>query len=292
MFRFYKLTPLEQFVEDLYLTHGILSPKQLNIGEVARCLNVWIYYKPITSRGLELTPGMYTVNIDSRLASAEQWLDFLHELGHLLRHSGNQTILPKLFTQAQEADAENFVLYAAMPFSMIKQIQLPGSRMEIIQTLASTFRVPLKLAEKRLDQIRRREYEGSLLNSYIKFNIARYQPASSPGKSETAIYAYYDPSDDNIAPAQIIIQVDEQTLSTQDELLFSPNGPFDRIEEQQLQCFADCKPVKFHDLDYTRDRRISLRLKNLAIRYYNSAFKFIVQRKDIEQVLHFYGANF
>ncbi|WP_431785697.1 ImmA/IrrE family metallo-endopeptidase [Paenibacillus lactis] len=292
MFRFYKLTPLEQFVEDLYLTHGILSPKQLNIGEVARCLNVWVYYKPITSRGLEIAPGMYTVNIDSRLASAEQWLDFLHELGHLLRHSGNQTILPKLFTQAQEADAENFVLYSALPISMIKQIQLPSSRIETIQTLAATFRVPFKLAEKRLDQIRRREYEGSLMNSYIKFNIARYQSAPSYEEVETAVYAYYDSSDDCTEPTQIIIQVDQQTLLNQDEFEFSLDGPFDRIEEHQLQNFAECKPVKFHDLDYTRYGRISLRLKNLAIRYYNSAFKFIVQRKDIEQVLHYYGADF
>ncbi|MBX4151078.1 hypothetical protein [Paenibacillus lautus] len=53
--------------------------------------------------------------------------------------------------------------------------------------------------------------------------------------------------------------------------------------------FTDIKPVKFHDLDYTMDRRISLKLSHPASRYYNSAF---VQRKDIEQLLQFYGEDF
>lgn len=293
MFRYYKLTPLEQFVEDLYQTHRISSPKQLTIDEVARRFNIWVYYRPIPSRGLEISPNMYTVNIDCRLSPVEQWLDFLHEMGHLLRHAGNQTIMPKLFTEAQETEAENFVLYAAMPFSMIQQLQLPSSRMETIQILANTFRVPIKLAEKRFDQIQRREYEGCLMNSYIKFNIDRSKQQTVPSEEfETAVYAYYDSSEDCASPTQIIIQVDQQTLLNQDELEFSVDGPFDRIEEHQLGSFVDCKPVKFNDLDYTRDRRISLKLNHLASRYYNSAYKFIVQKKDIEQLLQFYGADF
>ncbi|MCY9577897.1 ImmA/IrrE family metallo-endopeptidase [Paenibacillus alvei] len=55
------------------------------------------------------------MNIDSRLLPREQWVEFLHELCHLLRHAGNQTIMPEQFTQAQEAEADAFTMYAAMP---------------------------------------------------------------------------------------------------------------------------------------------------------------------------------
>ncbi|WP_244966010.1 ImmA/IrrE family metallo-endopeptidase [Paenibacillus alvei] len=65
------------------------------------------------------------MNIDSRLPSREQWIEFLHELCHLLRHAGNQTIMPEQFTQAQEAEADAFAMYAAMPISMIKTMTLP-----------------------------------------------------------------------------------------------------------------------------------------------------------------------
>lgn len=170
---FTKLTPLEQIVEDLYNAHGISSPKLLTIRAIARRLNVWVYFKPIVSKGLEINPNIHTINIDSRLSPIKQWLDFLHELGHLLRHAGNQTILPKLFTQAQEIEAENLILYAAMPFFMISQYKLPGNRKDAIHFLAAAFKVLFKLAEKRLDQIQRREFEGTLMNSYIRFNVDR-----------------------------------------------------------------------------------------------------------------------
>jgi len=292
MFRFYKLTPLEQFVEDLYNAHGISSPKLLTIREIARRLNVWVYFKPIVSKGLEINPNIYTINIDSRLSPIKQWLDFLHELGHLLRHAGNQTILPKLFTQAQETEAENFVLYAAMPFFMISQFKLPGNRKDAIHFLAAAFKVPFKLAEKRLDQIQRREFEGTLMNSYIRFNVDRnIQPTPHIDEVETKIYAYYDSSGDSLGPTQIIIHVDQQTLLTQEELTFSHEGPFERIEEGQLHKFIDSKPIKFHDLDY-RDGYISLRLNHLASRYYNSANKFIIQMKEIEDLMMFHGEYF
>lgn len=73
---------------------------------------------------------------------------------------------------------------------------------------------------------------------------------------------------------------------SQEELLFDLGGPFKQIEENELQDFADSIPVKFHDLDYSK------RLSHLARRYYNSAYKFIVHRKDIEQVLNFHRALF
>ncbi|MFB6471253.1 ImmA/IrrE family metallo-endopeptidase [Paenibacillus glucanolyticus] len=218
---------------------------------------------------------------------------FFHELCHVLRHAGDQRKMPYLFKKAQEDEAEHFVLYASMPYFMISKLKFPDIRIDAINLLAATFKVPFKLAEKRLDQIQRREYEGNLLSSIMKFKNSQLSgPEPGSDKIETKIYAYFDSTGDYIEPSQIIIQVDQQTLLSEQEILFSLDGPFERLEESQLEAFVDCKPIKFNDLDYTRDRRISLKLSHLASRYYNSAFKFIVQRKDIEQVLHYYGAEF
>ncbi|AWP30726.1 ImmA/IrrE family metallo-endopeptidase [Paenibacillus sp. Cedars] len=294
MFRYYETTPLEQYAEKLYKDCGILIPKQLTIEELSRRLNVWVHYKKVRSRAVETTPGRYSVFLDSRLSPEKQWSEFLHELCHLLRHAGNQMVLPKSFTQAQEDEANNFVLYAAMPFFMISQLTLPDNQTDAIRYIATTFKVPKNIAKQRLEQIQRREYQGKILSETAKFMKTRshIDLEETPTLSETTFYAYFDPSGDYIEPSQIIIQVDKETMLSQEELIFSLDGPFKRIEENQLEAFVDSKPVKFNDLDYTRDGQISLKLSHLASRYYNSAFKFIVQRKDIEQVLDFYGADF
>ncbi|MHA2856877.1 ImmA/IrrE family metallo-endopeptidase [Paenibacillus lautus] len=295
MLRFYETTPLEQYVENLYKLHWIHTPQQLTIEEISRRLNIWIHYEKVPSRALEATSGMYTMFLDSRLPAKRQYIDFLHELCHLLRHAGNQMKLPKSFTQAQEDEANNFVLYAAMPISMISKLSLPDNQSAAINFLTSKFRVPLKIAKKRLEQIQRRIYQGKLLHETAKL-IDRRHPTNSEelitSVSKTKLYAYFDPSGDYIEPSQIIIYVDMETLLSKEELIISLEGPFQRIEESQLEAFVDCKPVKFNDLDYTEDGRISLKLSHLASRYQNSAFKFIVQRKDIEQLLHFYGEDF
>ncbi|MCI1777709.1 MULTISPECIES: ImmA/IrrE family metallo-endopeptidase [Paenibacillus] len=294
MFRYYETTPLEQFVERTYARHGIHTPQQLTVEELSNHLNIWIHYHRVRSRAVETLPGKYSIFLDNRLTPEKQWVEFLHELCHLLRHAGNQMVLPKSFTKAQEIEADHFVLYAAMPISMISKLSLPDNQADAIRFLASTFRVPTYVAKQRLEQIQRRVYQGKLLSETSKLmeirNRINYEDI--PSQSETTFYAYFDPSGDYIEPSQIIIQVDKNTLLTQEELTFSLDGPFKRIEESQLEAFVDCKPIKFNDLDYTRDGKISLKLSHLASRYYNSAFKFIVQRKDIEQVLNFYGADF
>lgn len=163
MFQHYTLTHLEQFVEELYQRNGILSPQQLNIEEVARRLNIWIYFSGLGSKAVEIREGLGSINIFKYQSRTLRWLDFLHELCHLLRHAGDQTIMPEQFTAAQEAEADHFVLYASMPFFMIRQMHLPDRRNEAIAYIASEFRVTTEIAEKRVDQIYRRILRGQLL---------------------------------------------------------------------------------------------------------------------------------
>lgn len=156
MFAHYQMTILEEFLESTYEAAGIIYPYQITVEELSYRLNVWLHYKPVTSRALEAVSGMYSMFLDERLPPDQQRMDFLHELCHLLRHAGNQISLPAAFTEMQEIEAEHFVLYAAMPFSMIKRLDLPDRRGLAVSALVETFQVPAAFAERRLDQLQRR----------------------------------------------------------------------------------------------------------------------------------------
>lgn len=170
----YTTTPLESWIEQLYMTNGINHPHQLTIDEIAPRLNIWVYYTDMASQHID-RKGLYTININRNTSPDEQWSDFLHELCHVLRHSGNQVTMPKLLLQWQEADCANFELYAALPFFMIKQMELPHIDREIIDLWTWEFRVTPELARKRLEQIRRRIMQKMLDDERDKWIAEREQ---------------------------------------------------------------------------------------------------------------------
>lgn len=168
MFSTYKCTPVEQWINALYAQHDILSTDHLNIETLALRMNTWVYYKPISSRCIDRGGGMYSVVIDSRLDKKSQWEDFLHELCHILRHTGNQHELPPLLVDWQEDHADAFMLYASIPIYMVRQMDLPEHRQEIIDFLATEFTVTHQLAERRLGQIERRILQGTIDDELLK----------------------------------------------------------------------------------------------------------------------------
>lgn len=163
----YAQTTLEQWTEQLWDKAGIRAVSQLNIDEVAARLNVWVHYMDETSRALEYL-GMRSILVDKRLGAREQWEEFLHELCHVLRHAGNQTLMPKSFCEGQEAEANRFVLYAAIPASMLMAIALPDSMEEAAELLADRFGVTPALARRRLEQIQRRIFARALWEEALK----------------------------------------------------------------------------------------------------------------------------
>lgn len=286
MIKHYQMTALEMWVEELYEGIGITKVDQLNIDELARRLNVWIHYGPIVSKGLEIHPNMYSMNIDSRLSPTRQWIDFLHELCHLLRHSGNQSILPELFTKAQEDEAEQFVLYAAMPISIIAKLHLPTRRDKAIEYLFRTFAVPKDLAERRLDQIERREYQGVLDSLTVKTIYRRDLTLTTEKKlTGVTLHAYYDSNADIPGPSQLVIGVDTETMNNELEFAFSIDGPFERLEIEDFygykytQLFAS-------DLKY-KDDQIILNFPTLALKYGKAGRRFVIQMIDLESFIRF-----
>jgi len=155
MKQYYFTTPLEQWVDQLWEKAGVDAVSRLNIDDVSSRLEVWVHYAKETSRALEFM-GMRSILIDSRLGRQQQWEEFLHELCHVLRHAGNQTLMPRSFCEWQEAEANRFVLYAALPFSLLEQLKLPDRLSEAVEVVACKFDVTYELAYKRLEQIKRR----------------------------------------------------------------------------------------------------------------------------------------
>ncbi|MFC4600688.1 ImmA/IrrE family metallo-endopeptidase [Cohnella hongkongensis] len=167
MYNYYRTTPLEQWVEHLWIKSGIVAPCQLNVEEVASRLDVWVHFMNDTSRALDYM-GMRSILVDRRLDREAQWEDFLHELCHVLRHAGNQTVMPKLFCEGQEAEANRFVLYAAIPFFMLRHLKLPARMDEAVETIALHFGVTFELARKRLEQLQRRTLAAILWEETIR----------------------------------------------------------------------------------------------------------------------------
>lgn len=287
LFHHYYETVLEQWISGQYISNKIMVPTDLEIGRISDLFGVDLGYDTCKSFS-DNEEGVIILN--KRLALVPARMIFFHELCHVLRHVGDQRKMPELFKDAQEAEASAFMLYASMPYYMISKLSLPSKQNDAIEYLASVFQVPIKTAKQRLEQIQRRELQGLMMAAVKKSKAA---PQIIPEKTpESKVYAYYDPSGEFDAPSQIIVCVDEETLVKQDEIIFNPDGPFERIdEENQLEMFKGCRQVFLDDMDLV-DGMIHLKVSYLAFSSSSSSYMFVIQRKDLEKVLEFHGAYF
>ncbi|MDF9844474.1 MULTISPECIES: ImmA/IrrE family metallo-endopeptidase [unclassified Paenibacillus] len=284
MFKHYKKTLLEQFIETLYIEDHIFAPEHITLQRLAEALDVYVQYSPISSRAYESDSGVRCILIDSRLSPMKQRLDFLHELCHILRHAGNQLVMPVLFIKAQERDAEHFVLYASMPYFMIQSQQLPGDYNQTIQLISDTFGVPKELAKIRFDQILRREYEGELTNGLTNFSYPAHRVNQQPEFPDvTKIFAYYDPHSTFDGPDQLIIRLDYKTLTTQYELPIPRDVRFQELEWEALKDIA-VEPTISGDI-VCFDGQLTLQIHRLVFRYGLSKNTFVMHMRDVEQII-------
>lgn len=165
----YYTTPLEDWITEFYQKLGIKTPYDFEMIDIASKLDIWLYFQPMSSRVIERN-GMFSMNIDKDLSPEEKWEEFLHELCHVLRHTGNQFMLSDAFMELQEIQANQFQLYAAIPFFMLKRYELPNTEKELIELITSEFKVTPKLAKRRIDQIKRRALKIKI-DEEFGFNI-------------------------------------------------------------------------------------------------------------------------
>ncbi|MGJ9381771.1 ImmA/IrrE family metallo-endopeptidase [Salipaludibacillus sp. CF4.18] len=156
----YHPTPLEKWITNFYRNIGFVSPDDIDEEIITFHLNIFLFIKPLKSNSYE-SGNFKSITLDGRLNSELQREVFFHELAHILRHSGWQLgIMPEAFRQLQEWDANRFIGYAAIPFHMLRHIDL---RQEyIIPYLAETFKVTPQICELRLMKI----YEQAKAGSY------------------------------------------------------------------------------------------------------------------------------
>lgn len=286
MFKNYKNTHLEDYVEQLYKQHNILLPVDITVQSISTKMNIKTEYAGIKSTSFRLATGNHIIILDKRKSLQKQREDFLHELGHLLRHEGNQILLPRPFVQYQEEDAEHFVLYALMPFFMIETLELSPDRKQAVQQLADTFTVGTELASKRYDQIIRRNYEWSTI-AETAVTIGKIYGSGKEKKfidaNEPQFMVYYDPSGTMDGPSQMVVILDESTLMNRREIELPIGERLPEIEPDEMEVF-DCIPVHSSDV-VCFEGVVSLLVHELFFRYGLTRRKFIINMHAVEMLI-------
>lgn len=179
----YKMTPLEEWVTEKYLAHSIYTPDDLEIHRIAEAFGGEVAYLRTRSHARWEDDGTndFMIIIDSRLDEPSARGEFFHELCHPLRHVGDQKMLPKAFRDLQETQASLFQQYSAIPFFMVKELDMTVYEKDIPLYLAYVFNVPVSLANRRFNQIKGRisqEEYSQRIASYCHSTYSKADPAN------------------------------------------------------------------------------------------------------------------
>lgn len=137
-------THLEDYIFKLYHSIGIRTTDQLDLFSIATLLKVEIVYRKTIFRfGNEV--------ILKNNSPSEQWMDFGHELGHVLLHSGSQLNMYPLYREYQEWRADLFALHFCVPTFMLEQ-----SKEVTVYEVMEVFSVDYQFAQKRLEMYKRK----------------------------------------------------------------------------------------------------------------------------------------
>jgi len=161
----YTTTALEDWVTHRYSRQHIKMSSDIDIKRIARFYSIYIHYKQLPAR-YDIFGRYKAIVLDARVSIPEQREQFFHELCHILRHVGHQSMLPKAFRELQEWDANLFTMYAALPYYMVKNYDFENPY--LIHDLAHDFKVTEALCKKRMEQIQRNILANSLLVSERK----------------------------------------------------------------------------------------------------------------------------
>jgi Zn-dependent peptidase ImmA (M78 family) len=160
----YVTTALEDWVSNWYIRNKILKPWELKIMHIARKYGIYIHLKEMPAR-YDICGRYKAIVLDKRSTYEEQREQFFHELCHILRHTGHQSMMPEAFRQLQEWDAKHFTKYAVLPFHMLRHYDLTVPN--IITILSEDFKVTEQLCKERLEGIKR----NILYSPYSKYLI-------------------------------------------------------------------------------------------------------------------------
>ncbi|OMF17006.1 hypothetical protein BK131_03240 [Paenibacillus amylolyticus] len=193
MLPYYEPTDTELLICDLYQILDIRHPHELDIDQIS---NLWgadiIYYNGKPKSHWEDWGSV--IFLDKYTSVEQQRADFFHELAHIVRHEGHQDDLPELFVDLQEIQASNFRLIASIPYYLLPT-PLDMTWSEYIGLLSEEFRVPIKLAADRAEQIASRLHEEyhsyredvELMKDKIKMAVSLFRSSQPKPPSKESI---------------------------------------------------------------------------------------------------------
>lgn len=147
----YYYSHLEDYIKNFYTSLKILSPLDLDIRRIAKELNIKIYYWNDRSQALFLKESAF-IFLNNDLSTEHQRQDFMHELCHVLLHTGDQMRMSPLFREFQEFKATNFTYHACVPTFMLEKMVFPDLEAKAVNMIQETFHVEYSFAKKRLKQ--------------------------------------------------------------------------------------------------------------------------------------------
>lgn len=142
---------IEAYIEDLLNEWDIKHPGQLNMFQIADKLNIYLHLYNGRSRGIVDGDEIY-IFLNVNLTVQELWQDFCHELGHILRHAGDQRKMHPLQRQLQEWQADSFMYELCVPTFMLRSMNLPMDKREASMWIAAVFKVTESFAYDRLNR--------------------------------------------------------------------------------------------------------------------------------------------
>lgn len=157
----YYPTLLEKWISEWYIRMDIIKPEDIDIEKITDLNSIIYDEKPINSHYLEIGDAKIII-VDSRLTPEIQREQFFHELCHVLRHAGKQSIMPKTFRELQEWNAKHFTRYAAIPYHMLQYIDFTFSN--VVSLTSEMFKVSTELVVERFFDIKRKTLTQKISN--------------------------------------------------------------------------------------------------------------------------------
>lgn len=152
----YTHTHREDYVFTMYKRLGIYRASDIDERYIARKLRIYLKETDATSH-FERFGNYKAIKLNSRLDRKQRRMEFMHELGHLLRSANGVGYVDKMLRNYLEWDARHFEFYAAMPYPMMQQYDLHDR--DIVCMLSDDFVVPHDYVRDKLTFIKQKQQQ-------------------------------------------------------------------------------------------------------------------------------------
>jgi len=164
----YKPSEIEQWIEKQYRDAGIFYASDLEVDRIAEHFYTEVHYVAHPKSFIDYPDDFYPIIAISAYGGPQKRReDFFHELGHLIQHSGDQRRLPKLLSDLFEREANQFLMFSAMPVYMLEEFKWVRPSV-YLKVLTEEFGVSEQLVKRRIEQIRSRILDEELRLDQIR----------------------------------------------------------------------------------------------------------------------------